>query len=152
MGNTAEMSYSTKVDGTNRYGDFMANLKRTRSGGTYNISSHAGSRSCNNYYYVCDSTYVPATTRGCRQSQYYPGAGGSISTTTKAINVYPINGVNALVPPPYYGSLWANVVTSVSGGGGGSYAWQTDYDANVDPYNMGNTWGAPRRDMVGGML
>ena len=32
-----------------------------------------------------------------------------------------------------------------------TYAWQTDYDANVDPYNMGNTWGQPRRNLAGGM-
>ena len=68
MGGYDKISYSTKVDGTNRYGDFMANLKRIRSGGTYNISSHAGSRSCNNYYYACDTTYVPATTRGCKHN------------------------------------------------------------------------------------
>ena len=46
--------------------------------------------------------------------------------------------------------LWSNVVTSVSGGGSGSYAWQTDYDANVDSYNMGQTYGAPRKSLSGG--
>ena len=86
---------------------------------------------------------------------YYPGAGGSISTTTKPIH-YVTNNSGSYAPYQLVTDrcsypLYGNFVTSVSGGGGGSYAWKTDYDASVDSYNMGNTWGAPRRSLVGGM-
>jgi hypothetical protein len=79
---------------------------------------------------------------------YYPGTGGSVSTTTKPVYIY-----NQGLFGTYFtgGAFWSNVVTSVSGGGGGSYEWKTDYDSTVDPYNMGQTYGAPRRNCVGNM-
>ena len=48
--------------------------------------------------------------------------------------------------------LWNNVVTSVSGGGGGSYSYTDSvYLSTVDTNSYGKCYGKVRRDLVGGI-